>query len=54
MEEKDFMDEFGTMTKIGHHPNIVTLIGACKHEGLFPYYVNMILGEKINLLHVRF
>ena len=33
MDEKDFMDEFGTMTKIGRHPNIVTLVGACKHEG---------------------
>ena len=33
MDEKDFMDEFGTMTKIGRHPNIVALVGACKHEG---------------------
>ena len=32
-DEKDFMDEFETMTKIGRHPNIVTLVGACKHEG---------------------
>ena len=39
MEEKDFMDEFGTMTKIGRHPNIVTLMGACKHEGR-PYIMH--------------
>ncbi|XP_072047183.1 uncharacterized protein [Amphiura filiformis] len=32
--KKDFMDEFGTMTKIGSHPNIVTLIGACENKGI--------------------
>ncbi|XP_072022044.1 uncharacterized protein [Amphiura filiformis] len=47
MEEKDFMDEFGTMTKIGRHPNIVTLIGACKHEGTL--YVALELIEHGNL-----
>ncbi|XP_071789471.1 uncharacterized protein [Asterias amurensis] len=32
-ERKIFLDEFLSMTKIGHHPNIVMLLGACQHEG---------------------
>ena len=32
-ERKIFLDEFLSMTKIGQHPNIVMLLGACQHEG---------------------
>ncbi|XP_022111573.1 tyrosine-protein kinase receptor Tie-1-like isoform X2 [Acanthaster planci] len=27
-----FMEEFRTLTKLGSHPNIVNLLGACQHE----------------------
>ena len=32
-DRKDFLEEFRTMTKIGYHPNVVSLIGACQHQG---------------------
>ena len=32
-DREDFMKEFRTMTDIGSHPNVVSLLGACKHEG---------------------
>ncbi|XP_038055911.1 angiopoietin-1 receptor-like [Patiria miniata] len=32
IDNRDFMDEFRNMTNIGHHPNIVALLGACYHE----------------------
>ncbi|XP_072037352.1 uncharacterized protein [Amphiura filiformis] len=28
-----FKDEFDTMTKVGHHPNVVNILGSCEHEG---------------------
>ncbi|XP_033636365.1 ephrin type-A receptor 3-like [Asterias rubens] len=31
-DRKDFLEEFRTMTKIGYHPNIVSLIGACQDQ----------------------
>ncbi|XP_022097118.1 angiopoietin-1 receptor-like isoform X2 [Acanthaster planci] len=31
-DREDFMEEFRTMTNIGYHPNVVSLLGACPHE----------------------
>ncbi|XP_038062540.1 proto-oncogene tyrosine-protein kinase receptor Ret-like [Patiria miniata] len=31
-EKDDFMQEFKTMSSAGHHVNIVSLFGACKHQ----------------------
>ncbi|XP_038068352.1 uncharacterized protein LOC119737808 [Patiria miniata] len=31
-DREDFMEEFRTMTNIGYHPNVVSLLGACQHE----------------------
>ncbi|XP_033636736.1 uncharacterized protein LOC117297699 [Asterias rubens] len=31
-DRQDFLEEFRTMTKIGYHPNVVSLIGACQHQ----------------------
>ncbi|XP_022083663.1 angiopoietin-1 receptor-like [Acanthaster planci] len=31
-EIEDFLDELRTMTSIGHHPNVVSLLGACQHQ----------------------
>ncbi|XP_072034064.1 uncharacterized protein [Amphiura filiformis] len=30
-----FKEEFDTMTKIGHHPNVVNILGSCEHAGSF-------------------
>ncbi|XP_038055917.1 ephrin type-A receptor 3-like [Patiria miniata] len=38
-EHENFMKEFRTMTKIGNHPNVVLLLGACQHNGVM--YVAM-------------
>ncbi|XP_038060205.1 hemicentin-1-like [Patiria miniata] len=31
-ERDDFIDELRTTTSIGHHPNVVLLLGACQHR----------------------
>ncbi|XP_022097116.1 angiopoietin-1 receptor-like [Acanthaster planci] len=31
-DRDDFMEEFRTMTSIGYHPNVVSLLGACQNE----------------------
>ncbi|XP_022097109.1 insulin-like growth factor 1 receptor [Acanthaster planci] len=31
-DREDFMEEFRTMTNIGYHPNVVSLLGACQHK----------------------
>ncbi|XP_038061539.1 cAMP-dependent protein kinase catalytic subunit 3-like [Patiria miniata] len=31
-EKDDFIDELRTMTSFGHHPNVVSLLGACQHR----------------------
>ncbi|XP_038052759.1 angiopoietin-1 receptor-like [Patiria miniata] len=31
-DQKDFMDEFRTMSVIGYHLNVVSLLGACQHQ----------------------
>ncbi|XP_038060921.1 uncharacterized protein LOC119731750 [Patiria miniata] len=33
-DRDDFMDELWTMARIGNHPNIVQLFGACQHQGV--------------------
>ncbi|XP_038056137.1 angiopoietin-1 receptor-like [Patiria miniata] len=33
-ERADFMEEFRTMSSIGYHPNVVSLLGACHHQDL--------------------
>ncbi|XP_072048633.1 angiopoietin-1 receptor-like [Amphiura filiformis] len=30
-----FKEEFDTMTRIGHHPNVVNILGSCEHAGSF-------------------
>ncbi|XP_038069274.1 fibroblast growth factor receptor-like isoform X2 [Patiria miniata] len=30
-DRKDFLEEFRTMTNIGYHPNVVSLLGACQN-----------------------
>ncbi len=32
-EKALFKEEFGTMTRIGHHPNVVNTLGSCDHTG---------------------
>ncbi|XP_072024696.1 angiopoietin-1 receptor-like isoform X2 [Amphiura filiformis] len=34
-ERSLFEEEFNTMTKIGHHPNVVNILGSCEHAGSF-------------------
>ena len=31
----DFKSELNTMKRIGRHRNVVSLVGACEHEGNF-------------------
>ncbi|XP_022111654.1 mitogen-activated protein kinase kinase kinase A-like [Acanthaster planci] len=31
-EREDFLEELRTMTSIGHHPNVVSLLGACRRQ----------------------
>ena len=33
-ERKQFQEEFETMKKVGHHPNVVNVLGSCVHKGL--------------------
>ena len=33
-DKADFNSELDTMKRIGRHRNIVSLIGACEHEGM--------------------
>ncbi|XP_038066560.1 tyrosine-protein kinase receptor Tie-1-like [Patiria miniata] len=31
---QNFMEEFRTLTKVGRHPNVVSILGACQHEDI--------------------
>ena len=33
-DRTDFKSELDTMKRIGRHRNVVSLIGACEHEGI--------------------
>ncbi|XP_072173172.1 angiopoietin-1 receptor-like [Diadema setosum] len=48
-DRKDFMGELEIMCKVGHHPNIVNLIGACEHQGIL--YVATEYARYGNLLN---
>ncbi|XP_038066576.1 tyrosine-protein kinase receptor Tie-1-like [Patiria miniata] len=34
IDRQNFMEEFRTLTKIGRHPNVVGILGACQHEDI--------------------
>ncbi|XP_038066559.1 tyrosine-protein kinase receptor Tie-1-like [Patiria miniata] len=33
-DRQNFMEEFRTLTKVGRHPNVVSILGACQHEDI--------------------
>ncbi|XP_038066572.1 angiopoietin-1 receptor-like [Patiria miniata] len=33
-DRQNFMEEFRTLTKVGRHPNVVGILGACQHEDI--------------------
>ncbi|XP_038053520.1 angiopoietin-1 receptor-like [Patiria miniata] len=33
-DRQNFMDEFRILTKIGRHPNVVSILGACQHDDI--------------------
>ena len=38
--ERDlFKEEFDTMTRIGHHPNVVNILGSCEHAGITMFLI---------------
>ena len=45
-DRKDFMGELEIMCKVGTHPNIINLIGACEHQGTYSGL------ERLSLWHV--
>lgn len=40
-DHRDFAGELEVLCKLGHHPNIINLLGACEHRGkrLFPVFL---------------
>ncbi|XP_071953353.1 angiopoietin-1 receptor-like [Antedon mediterranea] len=48
-DRRDFIGELDIMCKVGYHPNIVNLIGACEYEGVL--YVATEYAEHGNLLN---
>ena len=32
-DHRDFAGELEVLCKLGHHPNIINLLGACEHRG---------------------
>lgn len=34
-DHRDFAGELEVLCKLGHHPNIINLLGACEHRGTF-------------------
>ncbi|XP_030852020.1 tie-like receptor tyrosine kinase [Strongylocentrotus purpuratus] len=48
-DRKDFMGELEIMCKVGTHPNIVNLVGACEHQGIL--YVATEYARYGNLLN---
>ncbi|XP_077980930.1 angiopoietin-1 receptor-like isoform X2 [Glandiceps talaboti] len=49
-DRKDFIGELEIMCKVGKHPNIVNLVGACEHSGVL--YVATEFAEHGNLLNL--
>lgn len=35
-DHRDFAGELEVLCKLGHHSNIINLLGACEHRGLYP------------------
>lgn len=33
-DHRDFAGELEVLCKLGHHPNIINLLGACEHRGV--------------------
>ena len=44
-DRADFQSELETMKRIGRHRNVVSLIGACEHEGKVLIYEKFISIE---------
>lgn len=36
-DHRDFAGELEVLCKLGHHPNIINLLGACEHRGKMPF-----------------